>query len=48
MRIIFLTALVGFFQPEIFAQDPERIDTDRPDQTESAVTVPKRYFQMEL
>ena len=26
----------------------ERIDTDRPDQTESAVTVPKNYFQAEF
>lgn len=26
----------------------ERIDTDRPDQTESAATVPKNYFQAEL
>ncbi len=26
----------------------EKIDTDRPDQTESAFTVPKRYFQAEL
>lgn len=29
-----------------FAQ--ERIDTDRPDQTESAFTVPKKYFQGEF
>jgi hypothetical protein len=26
----------------------EKIDTDRPDQTESAVTVPKHYFQAEF
>ena len=26
----------------------EKIDTDRPDQTESAATVPKNYFQAEL
>jgi len=26
----------------------EKIDTDRPDQTESAVTVPNKYFQVEL
>jgi hypothetical protein len=26
----------------------DRIDTDRPDQTESAVTVPKNYFQAEF
>jgi Putative MetA-pathway of phenol degradation len=26
----------------------EKIDTDRPDQTESAVTVPKNYFQAEF
>lgn len=30
-----------------FAQ-PDKIDTDRPDQTESAVTVPKKWMQFEL
>lgn len=30
-----------------FAQ-PEKIDTDRPDQTESAVTVPKKWIQFEM
>jgi len=35
-----LIALMAFAQ--------ERIDTDRPDQTESAVLVPKKYFQAEF
>jgi hypothetical protein len=30
------------------AMAQERIDTDRPDQTESALTVPKKYFQGEF
>lgn len=31
-----------------YCQNIERIDTDRPDQTESAFTVPKSYFQAEI
>jgi len=27
---------------------PEKIDTDRPDQTESAALVPRNYFQAEI
>jgi hypothetical protein len=46
MRKIVLAALLFSFQPDVFAQ--ERIDTDRPDQTESAVTVPRKFFQMEF
>lgn len=38
--IFLLTGLTAFAQ--------ERIDTDRPDQTESAVLVPKKYFQGEF
>jgi hypothetical protein len=38
---IFLLSTIG-----VSAQ--ERIDTDRPDQTESAFTVPKKYFQGEF
>src|SRR5690349_16953353 len=44
LKIALATALICF--PAIlFCQ--ERIDTDRPDQTESAFTVPKKYFQWE-
>jgi Putative MetA-pathway of phenol degradation len=32
----------------LMASAQERIDTDRPDQTESAVLVPKKYFQGEF
>lgn len=45
MRILF-TTLVLFFGVQAMAQ--EKIDTDRPDQTESAVLVPKKYFQGEF
>src|SRR4051812_23805093 len=32
----------------VFAQEPlEKIETDRPDQTESPAIVPKRWFQFE-
>jgi hypothetical protein len=44
LKTVFLLVLILFFQ-EGFTQ--ERIDTDRPDQTESAFTVPKKYFQWE-
>lgn len=30
------------------AQQPARIDTDRPDQTESALVIPQKYFQAEF
>ena len=37
-----------FFGPAVYAQQTGRIDTDRPDQTESAFLVPKKFFQSEL
>ncbi|MGV3527283.1 MAG: transporter [Flavisolibacter sp.] len=37
-----------FFGPAVYAQQTGRIDTDRPDQTESAFLVPKKFFQAEL
>jgi len=43
-RLAFSVLLFGVFP----ASAQERIDTDRPDQTESAVLVPKKYFQGEL
>jgi hypothetical protein len=45
MKNIFflLCLLVG-----LIASAQEKIDTDRPDQTESAVLVPKKYFQAEF
>jgi hypothetical protein len=44
LSILFAT----FFYFNLQAQDTDRIDTDRPDQTESAVTVPRKYLQAEL
>jgi len=41
--VFFIFLLAGL---HAFAQ--EKIDTDRPDQTESAVLVPKKYFQAEF
>jgi hypothetical protein len=41
--VFFICLLAGV---QVFAQ--EKIDTDRPDQTESAVLVPKKYFQGEF
>ncbi len=43
-RFIFITSL--FISLSCTAQ--EKIDTDRPDQTESAFTVPRGYFQAEF
>jgi hypothetical protein len=48
MRKVVLAALLFIFQSDLLAQEAERIDTDRPDQTESAVTVPRKFFQMEF
>jgi hypothetical protein len=48
MRTIGLAALLFFFHHDLLAQEVERIDTDRPDQTESAVTLPRKVFQMEF
>lgn len=42
-----LVALSLFICGQAMTQ-AERIDTDRPDQTESAVTVPEKYFQGEF
>jgi len=43
--LIFLFLIVNIYA---LCQHIERIDTDRPDQTESAVTVPKSYLQAEI
>ena len=45
-RIFLLFILFLFFQA-VFSQI-EKIDTDRPDQTESAFTIPKNWFQFEM
>ena len=47
--IKFITTCIIFitFVSTCFAQT-EKIDTDRPDQTESAVLVPKKWFQFEM
>jgi hypothetical protein len=48
MRLKFLPFIIpGFFCSSAFAQ-LEKIETDRPDQTESPYTVPKKYFQFEF
>lgn len=44
---IFCTALLWFVMVNCFSQI-SKIDTDRPDQTESAVLVPKNWIQMEV
>jgi hypothetical protein len=46
-KYILLTVAFSFTIAACFAQ-PEKIDTDRPDQTESAVTVPKKWLQFEM
>src|SRR5215813_7095166 len=43
--ILLVVFVVSFLQ--VFGQE-EKIDTDRPDQTESAGIVPKNYFQAEV
>lgn len=44
-----VTVIAGFLINGIATtQQPERIDTDRPDQTESALVIPKKYFQAEF
>lgn len=43
---LFITAILFFSSYWAVAQ--EKIETDRPDQTESPYTVPKKYFQAEL
>ena len=47
LKIIMLIPSFLFSTLSSFAQ-LEKIDTDRPDQTESAVTVPKKWIQLEL
>jgi hypothetical protein len=42
-----LFAVISSCTYTAFAQ-PDKIDTDRPDQTESAVTVPKKWMQLEM
>ncbi len=41
VTLLLLSGLTGFAQVD-------KIDTDRPDQTESAVTVPKKWVQLEM
>jgi len=41
-------AFFMFLLSGLYASAQERIDTDRPDQTESAFTVPEKYFQGEF
>jgi len=48
MKSLLLSVFFLWISITIFCQNIERIDTDRPDQTESAVTVPKSYFQAEI
>jgi hypothetical protein len=47
MYLIKTFSIFFLVQYSITAFTQERIDTDRPDQTESTVTVPKKYFQWE-
>jgi Putative MetA-pathway of phenol degradation len=47
IKYIALSILL-FFTAALCHAQVEKIDTDRPDQTESAVTVPKKWFQFEL
>jgi hypothetical protein len=42
-----LSLIFGLLTTAVFCQ-LTKIDTDRPDQTESAVTVPKKWFQFEI
>lgn len=46
-KMLVLTGIFFISCAELKAQ-VDKIDTDRPDQTESAVTVPKNYFQAEF
>ncbi|MEP7237071.1 MAG: transporter [Ferruginibacter sp.] len=47
LKYLLLIALFVAGRQTVFAQ-VDKIDTDRPDQTESAVTVPKKWFQFEV
>src|SRR5882724_5400194 len=44
----FLWATILFLFSTCIRAQVEKIDTDRPDQTESVNTVPKNYFQAEF
>ena len=46
-KLLFLLAVFTINSISSFAQ-VEKIDTDRPDQTESAVTMPKKWIQFEM
>jgi hypothetical protein len=46
-RFLFIL-FVAFSYFNLHAQDTDRIDTDRPDQTESAVILTKKYLQAEF
>ncbi|HYK47991.1 MAG TPA: transporter [Parafilimonas sp.] len=46
-KYILILGVLLFAQSNLFSQNISPIDTDRPDQTESPVTLPKHYFQME-
>jgi hypothetical protein len=47
MRNLTLSICVAFLSVTAKAQLTEKIETDRPDQTESPYTVPKKWFQSE-
>lgn len=47
LKFSLLTVMISFCLSAAIAQ-VEKIDTDRPDQTESAVTVPKKWIQLEM
>ena len=44
----FFTLVISLISLSTFAGAQDKIDTDRPDQTESAFTVPRYYFQGEF
>lgn len=46
-KLLSLLSILTMYSTNSFSQ-VEKIDTDRPDQTESAVTVPKKWLQFEL
>ena len=47
-RVILFLVLPALSNQTTFAQTPEPIQTDRPDQTESVAVTPKNYLQMEF
>jgi hypothetical protein len=46
-KLVFLILLLISLHNKILAQDIEPIEPDRPDQTESPIIIPVKYFQME-